>query len=289
MGIEFLKEYGEVVSKRIYEFLSAKNAPKQLIDAMIYSVGAGGKRLRPALMMQFAKALGCESESVLDFACAIEMIHTYSLIHDDLPCMDNDDIRRGKPSCHIAFGEDIALLAGDSLLTAAFEIASESKCLPQKTVMCISEIAKTAGMCGMCGGQCLDLESENRQITADELKEIHKGKTVAMIKICAKIPCIIADADENTTSECLKYCEEIGLAFQIQDDILDVIGDEEKLGKPINSDGENKKNTYVSFYGLDKCKLMVEKMTANAINCVSKIDGDGRLQALAEYLAKRDC
>ena len=289
MGIEFLKEYGEIVSERIYEFLSSKNAPKQLIDAMLYSVGAGGKRLRPSLMMQFAKALGCEPELVLDFACAVEMIHTYSLIHDDLPCMDNDDVRRGKPSCHIAFGEDIALLAGDSLLTAAFEIASESEVLPQKAVMCIGEIAKASGMCGMCAGQCLDLESENKQITADELKEIHKGKTVAMIEICAKIPCIIADADEETTLKCLKYCEEIGLAFQIQDDILDVIGDETKLGKPINSDGENKKNTYVSFYGLDECKRMVEEMTVSAINCVSKIDEDGRLRALAEYLAQRDC
>ena len=284
-----LKQKSEEIEILLKEYMPKEEGyQKTIMEAMNYSLCAGGKRLRPALMMQFAKALGCESESVLDFACAIEMIHTYSLIHDDLPCMDNDDIRRGKPSCHIAFGEDIALLAGDSLLTAAFEIASESKVLPQKAISCIGEIAKTAGMCGMCAGQCLDLESENRQITADELKEIHKGKTVAMIKICAKIPCIIADADENTTSECLKYCEEIGLAFQIQDDILDVIGDEEKLGKPINSDGENKKNTYVSFYGLDKCKLMVEKMTANAINCVSKIDDDGRLKALAEYLAKRD-
>ena len=174
MKIEFLNEYTPLINDRLYEFIEKMDAPQKLKEAMLYSISAGGKRLRPCLMMQFYKVLGYNPKEILDFACAVEMIHTYSLIHDDLPCMDDDDMRRGKPSCHIAFGEDIALLAGDAMLTAAFEIASENTDTAN-AVKCINLLAKAAGMCGMCAGQCLDLQSENRQISADELKEIHKG------------------------------------------------------------------------------------------------------------------
>ena len=285
MKIEFLNEYTPLINDRLYEFIEKMDAPQKLKEAMLYSISAGGKRLRPCLMMQFYKVLGYNPKEILDFACAVEMIHTYSLIHDDLPCMDNDDMRRGKPSCHIAFGEDIALLAGDAMLTAAFEIASENTDTAN-AVKCINLLAKAAGMCGMCAGQCLDLQSENRQISADELKEIHKGKTVAMIKICAQVACAMANVSQDVTLKCEKYCDNIGLAFQIRDDVLDKIGDEELLGKPINSDCENNKNTYVSFYGLEKCNEYVDTLTSGAIDAVSDFD-DGSLSELAEYLAKR--
>lgn len=285
MKIEFLNEYTPLINDRLYEFIEKMDAPQKLKEAMLYSISAGGKRLRPCLMMQFYKVLGYNPKEILDFACAVEMIHTYSLIHDDLPCMDNDDMRRGKPSCHIAFGEDIALLAGDAMLTAAFEIASENTDTAN-AVKCINLLAKAAGMCGMCAGQCLDLQSENRQISADELKEIHKGKTVAMIKICAQVACAMANVSQDVTLKCEKYCDNIGLAFQIRDDVLDKIGDEELLGKPINSDCENNKNTYVSFYGLEKCNEYVDTLTSGAIDAVSDFD-DGSLSKLAEYLAKR--
>lgn len=285
MKIEFLNEYTPLINERLYEFIEKMDAPQKLKEAMLYSISAGGKRLRPCLMMQFYKVLGYNPKEILDFACAVEMIHTYSLIHDDLPCMDDDDMRRGKPSCHIAFGEDIALLAGDAMLTAAFEIASENTDTAN-AVKCINLLAKAAGMCGMCAGQCLDLQSENRQISADELKEIHKGKTVAMIKICAQVACAMANVSQDVTLKCEKYCDNIGLAFQIRDDVLDKIGDEELLGKPINSDCENNKNTYVSFYGLEKCNEYVDTLTSGAIDAVSDFD-DGSLSELAEYLAKR--
>ena len=285
MKIEFLNEYTPLINDRLYEFIEKMDAPQKLKEAMLYSISAGGKRLRPCLMMQFYKVLGYNPKEILDFACAVEMIHTYSLIHDDLPCMDNDDMRRGKPSCHIAFGEDIALLAGDAMLTAAFEIASENTDTAN-AVKCINLLAKAAGMCGMCAGQCLDLQSENRQISADELKEIHKGKTVAMIKICAQVACAMANVSQDVTLKCEKYCDNIGLAFQIRDDVLDKIGDEELLGKPINSDCENNKNTYVSFYGLEKCNEYVDTLTSGAIDAVSDFD-DGSLSELAQYLAKR--
>lgn len=285
MKIEFLNEYTPLINDRLYEFIEKMDAPQKLKEAMLYSISAGGKRLRPCLMMQFYKVLGYNPKEILDFACAVEMIHTYSLIHDDLPCMDDDDMRRGKPSCHIAFGEDIALLAGDAMLTAAFEIASENTDTAN-AVKCINLLAKAAGMCGMCAGQCLDLQSENRQISADELKEIHKGKTVAMIKICAQVACAMANVSQDVTLKCEKYCDNIGLAFQIRDDVLDKIGDEELLGKPINSDCENNKNTYVSFYGLEKCNEYVDTLTSGAIDAVSDFD-DGSLSKLAEYLAKR--
>lgn len=285
MKIKFLNEYTPLINDRLYEFIEKMDAPQKLKEAMLYSISAGGKRLRPCLMMQFYKVLGYNPKEILDFACAVEMIHTYSLIHDDLPCMDNDDMRRGKPSCHIAFGEDIALLAGDAMLTAAFEIASENTDTAN-AVKCINLLAKAAGMCGMCAGQCLDLQSENRQISADELKEIHKGKTVAMIKICAQVACAMANVSQDVTLKCEKYCDNIGLAFQIRDDVLDKIGDEELLGKPINSDCENNKNTYVSFYGLEKCNEYVDTLTSGAIDAVSDFD-DGSLSELAEYLAKR--
>ena len=285
MKIEFLNEYTPLINDRLYEFIEKMDAPQKLKEAMLYSISAGGKRLRPCLMMQFYKVLGYNPKEILDFACAVEMIHTYSLIHDDLPCMDNDDMRRGKPSCHIAFGEDIALLAGDAMLTAAFEIASENTDTAN-AVKCINLLAKAAGMCGMCAGQCLDLQSENRRISADELKEIHKGKTVAMIKICAQVACAMANVSQDVTLKCEKYCDNIGLAFQIRDDVLDKIGDEELLGKPINSDCENNKNTYVSFYGLEKCNEYVDTLTSGAIDAVSDFD-DGSLSKLAEYLAKR--
>lgn len=289
MGIEFLKEYGEVVSKRIYEFLSAKNAPKQLIDAMIYSVGAGGKRLRPALMMQFAKALGCEPESVLDFACAIEMIHTYSLIHDDLPCMDNDDIRRGKPSCHIAYGEDTALLAGDALLTMAFSLACECKNIDSANVLsAIKLLANYAGLHGMVGGQVIDLDIEGKDVPIQTVKKMYALKTGALIKAACEIGCVLAGADSDKMNAATLFSEKIGLAFQVADDILDLIGDSAVLGKPVGSDDKNNKSTYVSHYGIEKSKADVIALTNEAIDALSVFSDDAdALRELAQMLTDR--
>ena len=288
MKLDFLNECSELINNRINEIFDQQSSPEILKKAMLYSITAGGKRLRPALTMQFYKALGGKYEDILDLACAVEMIHTYSLIHDDLPCMDDDDTRRGKPSCHIAFGEDIALLAGDALLTLAFETASSNKGDANRVLKSVNILSKAAGMCGMCAGQTLDLESEDKQITADNLKEIHKGKTVAMIKVCAQIACAMTDADEDTLKHYERYCDDIGLAFQIQDDILDVVGDYKKLGKPINSDSDNNKNTYVSFYGIEKCRKYVEELTNDAMESVCQLDEDENLRELAIFLAKRD-
>ncbi len=286
MRIDFLKKFGDKVSRRLYEIISNQSAPQILKDAMLYSIDAGGKRLRPALMLEFYDILGGNTDEIIDIACAVEMIHTYSLIHDDLPCMDNDDMRRGKPSCHIAFGEDIALLAGDALLTLAFESASNIK--SKNALLAVNCLAKAAGMCGMCAGQALDLQSENKIVSAETLKSIHEKKTTAMIKVNAQIACILADADSETVACCERYCDDIGLAFQIRDDVLDVIGDEKKLGKHLKSDNSNNKNTYVSFYGLGKCKDYIKELTDDAVVSIAKIDKNENLQNLARFLAERD-
>lgn len=286
-----LKSYAELVESPLQSILNDyEGVPDILKEAMSYSLNAGGKRIRPAIMLEFYRVLGGNISDILNFACAVEMIHTYSLIHDDLPCMDDDDMRRGKPSCHIAFGEANALLAGDALLTLAFETAADvsSNIEPFRAVKAISALSNAAGMSGMIGGQVLDLDSEGKSITKEQLDAIHKGKTAALIKAPAQIACIIAGADEIHTNAAVNYCEYVGRAFQIRDDILDVISSEEVLGKPIGSDSAQHKNTYVSFVGLENAQKETQHLTEKALACLDAFDDTDDLRDLAILLATRN-
>lgn len=282
-----MQKHSKLINEYLSNVLVDLDSPSELISSMNYSLLAGGKRIRPALLLEFYRILGKEPAEVLNFAAAIEMIHTYSLIHDDLPCMDNDDMRRGKPSNHIQFGEATALLAGDALLTQAFFEASKSNLDSERVVKAINLLANAAGMCNMVGGQVLDLAAENKNITIDELIKLQNGKTVAMIKVPALIACVLAGATNEQTIAASHYCECIGRAFQIRDDILDVIGDEDVFGKPIGSDSENEKNTFVSKLGLEKSEQLVCELTNEAIDALSVFNDAKELCELAKKLAVR--
>ncbi len=264
-----------------------------VVDAMKYSLSAGGKRIRPMLTLAFAKVCGGSAEAAMPFACAIEMIHTYSLIHDDLPCMDDDDIRRGKPTNHKVFGEAAAVLAGDGLLTLAFETVSGEKAQKlngaEKCLKAARLLSSRAGAEGMIGGQMIDLESENRQVSAERLRIMDSKKTGALIRAACLLGCISAGANEACFEAAATYAEKIGLAFQIVDDMLDVTSDEATLGKPIGSDLENNKSTYVSLLGLEECRRLTAKLTDEAIDCLSVFEGDtGFLRDLALRLRDRN-
>lgn len=291
---ETLTSYANLVEEALNGALPKDGLPQEsVVKAMKYSLLGGGKRIRPALLLEFYKICGGDIHDALPFACAVEIIHTYSLIHDDLPCMDNDDMRRGKPSCHVAFGEDVALLAGDGLLTLAFETASKTD--PQRIpsdriISAITLLGKAAGVQGMIGGQVLDLESENKQITLEQLDRIHDGKTVAMLTVPAQIALTLAGAGDEKMQAAQEYCRNLGLAFQVRDDILDIVGDEKLLGKPIGSDSENQKNTYVSLLGLESSKQCVDKLTDAAIKALSTFGDDAKiLIELAQYMRNRNC
>ncbi len=259
-------------------------------DAMRYSILNSGKRIRPFLCLEFARACGGNENIALDFACAIEMIHTYSLIHDDLPCMDNDDMRRGKPSCHKAFGEANALLAGDSLLTRAFYVISSSDCIAKNIVSATNILSGYAGIKGMIGGQVLDLEFENSKPTVDEVLAMYKLKTGCLLVAACLLGCLSCDICPSiaTQESASNYAINLGLAFQIMDDILDITSDEATLGKPVGSDEKNEKSTIVKFFGLEKAKEMVNEYTQKAINALDGIDGDTTtLKEFALYMANR--
>lgn len=241
------------------------NAQSVIYTAMRYSLFAGGKRLRPILMLETAKMCGGDEKTVMPFACAMEMIHTYSLIHDDLPAMDNDDLRRGMPTSHIKFGEATAILAGDALLNKAFEIVSEVKTdNAELALKAVSELAKSSGTEGMIGGQVIDMESEGKDISLDELRYLHLLKTGAIIRSSCRIGAILSGASETEISAVDGFAANLGVAFQIQDDILDVEGNEEELGKPIGSDAEQNKNTYVKLVGLERSKELAVEYSAKA-------------------------
>lgn len=272
-------------------FPSAKCEYKLVADAMKYSIADGGKRLRPFLMKAFYEASGGKDKAYKDFALAIECIHSYSLVHDDLPCMDNDDLRRGKPSCHKKFGEEYALLAGDGLLTLAFSVAARTESVPaERVVKAIALLADLAGIDGMVGGQTVDLLWEEKSgVTTDILTLICSLKTGALIKAACLIGATLAGADEEKLNAAKDYAENLGLAFQIVDDILDVTGDEAKLGKPINSDKENEKSTFVSLLGIEKCNELVATLTEKAKESLTVFGSAADdLSDLADYLCKRD-
>ena len=246
-----------------------------LLEAMNYSVSAGGKRIRPCLMMEFARICGADPAVSLKFACALEMIHTYSLIHDDLPCMDDDDMRRGRPSCHIKFGEANALLAGDALFTEAFNLALSTENVPYERVVKAAKILSgCAGVHGMIGGQVIDLKYENEKPTLQSVIQMYRLKTGALLVAAAKIGCILAGTDDEKIFNAGIFAENLGLAFQIRDDILDLISSADVLGKPIGSDAQNDKNTYVSFVGLKQAQLDVERFTDTALKSLDAFGGE---------------
>lgn len=288
-----LNDYKKNIDSVLLNYVPiSSDGQDNVTKAMKYSLENGGKRLRPILVLLFAQACreNIDMKKALDFACSVEMIHTYSLIHDDLPCMDNDDMRRGKPSCHKQFGEDMALLAGDGLLTLAFEMLADASLHTSAdiAVKCISQLAKCAGVNGMIGGQVVDLENEGKDVGIDSVTTVNLLKTGALIKASCLIGCYIGAADEKMIEAASVYADKLGIAFQIQDDILDVVGDEKLLGKPVGSDSDNEKTTYVSLLGLEKSKQLVSQLTEEAVNALEPFGARGEtLKALARYLVDR--
>lgn len=264
---------------------------ERLKEAIEYSVFAGGKRVRPYLCVEFCRAFGGEDKQALPYAAALEFMHTASLIHDDLPSMDNDDFRRGKPSNHKQFGEYTAILAGDALIIESFSATSTNPyCTAAQNALATAVLAECAGMDGMCGGQELDLYCERREVSVWTVEKTHLLKTAAMMKASAKLGCIAAGAGESTITEAGKFAEEIGLAFQIIDDILDATGNTEALGKTVGKDAASGKNTYVTRAGMESARLTAEALTGSAIRRAERIDGKSgeRLSLLCKYLLCRE-
>lgn len=265
--------------------------PRQLHRAMRYSLLAGGKRLRPALVLASGEAFGAAVDDLMPAACAIEMIHTYSLIHDDLPAMDNDDLRRGRPTCHKAFGEAVAILAGDALLTQAFRVlaADAARSDPARQVRVIREIATAAGSVeGMIGGQMADIENEGRQVEADTLEYIHRSKTGALITAPVVVGGIIARASEDQLSTLRAYGERIGLAFQIADDILDVTSTSERLGKTPGKDLAANKATYPLVHGVEASERRARELVDEAVAIISRLGpSTAVLGAIARFIVAR--
>ena len=288
---KLLKDYKATIESEIDRLYPSVDTSwyKEVIDASRYSLTLGGKRIRPIIMLEFCKLFGGDIQKVINFAVALEMIHTYSLIHDDLPCMDNDDMRRGKPSCHIKFGEDIALLAGDTLLTESFKIAANSKAHDCLKIKAISILAERAGLHGMIGGQVMDLSFEKNKPDLDLLRTMYIKKTGCLISAAAEIGAIIGGATDEEVAIAKNYAVNLGLAFQIIDDILDVTGDEAVLGKPIGSDNENGKTTFVTLLGLEKAKTVAKELTDEALGLLSMLSGDTtNLRLITSYLLERN-
>ncbi|MBR0103412.1 MAG: polyprenyl synthetase family protein [Selenomonadaceae bacterium] len=271
------------------ELRRTRSRDENLMRAMEYSLIAGGKRLRPILLMSAADAIDASGEKFITVADALEMIHTYSLIHDDLPAMDNDDYRRGKLTNHKVFGEATAILAGDALLTLAFVVVLRQNEVPPESLLTVlKEISTAAGVAGMVGGQAIDLRSEGVQIDLATLKLMHLGKTGALFKAAIRSGAILAGATHEQLESLTRYAENFGLAFQITDDILDVTGDEKLLGKPTGSDAKNHKSTYVSLTSLDEAKRLAQAAVAEALDALKDFGSEADfLRELVEYLIAR--
>ncbi|MBQ9783949.1 MAG: polyprenyl synthetase family protein [Clostridia bacterium] len=279
-----------ITEEALKQYYTEDDDLRVLLDAERYSLFAGGKRIRPVLTLEFCRMFGGEDEAALPFACAVEMIHTYSLIHDDLPCMDDDDLRRGKPTNHKVFGESTALLAGDALLTGAFEAAaSNTEVGAEISAKAVAYLASCAGRYGMVGGQIMDLEGEKKTLTLDELIKLHSLKTGALISAAAVLGALAAGV--AFTDQCMKdvvtYAENIGLAFQIVDDILDRTGNAEELGKNVGVDEEHQKNTFLSFFTVEEAQFYADRLTTEAVTAIRKYPNSDALCTLAEWLAKR--
>lgn len=295
---EYIKNMADVVDQALDDLLPGKDIYPDIIhQAMRYSVFAGGKRLRPILCLAGVQALGKEIKPILPAACALEMIHTYSLIHDDLPAMDNDDYRRGKLTNHKVYGEGQAILAGDALLTHAFQVLADygirrGEMSPEQYrafLQVIAEVAQAAGCLGMIGGQVVDLLSEGKAIDGGTLKYIHSHKTGALFKASVRAGAILSGAGPQELAALTLYAENFGLAFQITDDILDVTGDEKKLGKPTGSDEKNHKATYPALYGLEQSRKLAGEAIERAAASLQGLPGEiGPLVLLVRYLAARE-
>lgn len=298
--MEFSKKYQDyldIINQELNNIIKVPNLPqKSVFEAMEYGLMAGGKRIRPVICVAVADMLNGNLKDAVKVGAAIECIHNYSLIHDDLPCMDNDDFRRGRPTCHKVFKESIALLAGDGLLNLSFELLSDttrySNLTPTDILSIIREISYSSGCYGMIGGQVIDLESENKSdLTLDELCGLHSRKTGELIKVSAICGCIcggILDKNDEKYKKIIEFSSKLGLAFQVKDDILDVIGDEIMLGKPVGSDLESNKNTFVSLMGIERAEEELERLTTEAKSALDDIDNNDFLIELADYLLKRE-
>ena len=287
----FLATRTETVNAALGRFLpSEKTKPATIHRAMRYSLLAGGKRMRPALCLAAAQACGGREADALPLACAVECIHTYSLIHDDLPAMDNDDFRRGKPTNHKVFGEGIAVLAGDALLTQAFEIAAQAKGWPRYPHRdLILEIAKAAGSLQLVAGQVADLEGEGKKLTVDELRYIHERKTSALLCCSVRLGGMSANCTAAQLKALTDFGYHVGLAFQVIDDILDVTQTSKQLGKTAGKDTRAQKATYPAIVGLEKSRKIAEQLTAKAFAALDVFKGQAiALEALAEFLLKRE-
>ncbi|MGE5423580.1 MAG: polyprenyl synthetase family protein [Ignavibacteriales bacterium] len=265
-----------------------EHMPPAIHEAMRYAVLGGGKRLRPILVLEGARIAGGEVKQALPIACAVEMIHSYSLVHDDLPAMDDDELRRGKPTCHVVYGEAMAILAGDALLTGAFELLAQtalgSGIKPENSLKVIAEIASAAGSRGMIAGQVVDLDSEGKSISEENLRYMHRNKTGALIRAALLSGALLFGASDKIVQALGTYADHLGLAFQITDDILDVEGDQAELGKPVGSDIRHDKSTFVSLFGMEESKKMAQESIRLAIQ---NLDGFGSEADLLRMLAEQ--
>ena len=258
-------EYKNLVDLKLSEFFNPSGLSYDgFLESMHYSLTAGGKRIRPTLVLEFCRISGGDIEKALPVACAIEMLHTYSLIHDDLPCMDNDELRRSKPTNHVVYGECTATLAGDALQAEAFGTIARSELPAENKIACVEILADAVGSDGMCAGQYLDMVGESKQLTEDELDDINSRKTGALLIAACRMGVAAAGGSGEMLEAAAHYGACVGAAFQIRDDILDVISTSEELGKPIGSDAQEHKNTYMALLGESKCMEMVEKLTNQA-------------------------
>ena len=284
------EEYKERIDAALAEsFLNALDLPLAgLADSMRYSLLAGGKRIRPILVLEFCRICGGSVDEAMPIACAIEMLHTYSLIHDDLPCMDNDTLRRGRPTNHIVYGECTATLAGDALQAEAFGTILRASLSAERRANCAACLADAVGLDGMCGGQYLDMLGEGKQLTEEQLNNINSRKTGALLIAACRMGVAAAGGSEKQMEASARYGAVIGAAFQIRDDMLDVISTEAELGKPIGSDAQEKKNTYMALYGEERCAAMVNKLTRQAKDVLRGAFADTAfLDELAESMAVR--
>ena len=275
-----------LVEKELEKYLETKDEMfPQLFESMKYTTMAGGKRIRAFLTIMFARLSGGSVEAALPFACAVEMIHAYSLIHDDLPCMDDDDLRRGKPTNHKVYGEAMAVLAGDGLLTEAFTMLASAPFSAEIRIRAVQVLAECAGALGMVGGQVLDIQSETRECTEQEVINIQERKTGALIKAACVLGVLAGGGSEEQLLWAEKFARHLGLAFQIRDDILDVIGTKEEMGKSVGTDAG--KNTFVSLHGVEMCEGMVKSQTAAAMDCLFFFPDNGYMLSLAKELTDR--
>ncbi len=287
---QWKERIGMIENALVQELGKEQALVPELADSMEYSLTAGGKRLRPILLMAAADAVGAKGTDFVQAACGIEMIHTYSLIHDDLPAMDNDDYRRGKLTNHKVYGEAMAILAGDALLTQAFEVILRQKnAAPEILLQVINEMSIAAGPNGMVGGQVIDMLSEGKRISMEELRKMHMGKTGALFRAAIRSGAILAGATEEQLSALTTYADRFGLAFQITDDILDVVGDEAVIGKPVGSDERNNKSTYVTLTSLEEARRLATDTVKEAVEALA-IFGDKAkfLRELVEMLLERN-